>query len=421
VKQSLYVAMLFAALVKLNSQELYFPPKIGGNWEATSLKELNWDSTQVEPLYNFLEQKKSKAFIVLKNGRIVLEKYFGTFTKDSAWYWASAGKTLTASLVGIAQEEDKLNIQDKTSKYLGEGWTSLTKEQEDKITVWNQLTMTSGLDDRAGDPYCTEKNCLVYKADAGTRWAYHNAPYTLLDRVIESATGSNLNQYTNQKIKISTGMTGGWFKQDYNNIYFSTPRSMARFGLLILNKGKWANDEVIKDTSYFKAMVNTSQSINQSYGYLWWLNGKSKYMIPQIQIVFDGALAKDAPMDMFSGLGKNGQIVNVVPSQNLVLIRMGDDPSQNGLEITTEFNNEIWQYLNKVIFKVNSIEENSNNILVEDKTIRLNTDYNSIKLYNLAGQEVVRYATNERLLDMQQYSGIYFLQLDDKVIKIHLK
>ncbi|HEX2535137.1 MAG TPA: serine hydrolase domain-containing protein, partial [Chitinophagaceae bacterium] len=71
----------------------------------------------------FLQLKKTKAFIILKNGRMVKERYFGTFTADSLWFWASAGKTLTAFVVGVAQQEGKLDIDDKTSKYLGTGWT----------------------------------------------------------------------------------------------------------------------------------------------------------------------------------------------------------------------------------------------------------------------------------------------------------
>lgn len=88
-------------------------------------------------MYNFLEQKNSKAFILLKDGKIVLEKYFGAFTQDSIWYWASAGKTLTALLTGIAQEEGYLLITDSTSKYLGSGWTSEPPQKERLITVWH--------------------------------------------------------------------------------------------------------------------------------------------------------------------------------------------------------------------------------------------------------------------------------------------
>lgn len=133
--------------------------------------------------------RNSKAFLVLKDGRIVIEHYFGTFTQDSLWYWASAGKSLTAFLVGKAQEEGFLDINDPSSDYLGAGWTSCTPLQEGAITVRNQLTMTTGLDDGTGDTDCTDPACLQYLARPGTRWAYHNAPYTMLDGVISMRPG----------------------------------------------------------------------------------------------------------------------------------------------------------------------------------------------------------------------------------------
>jgi CubicO group peptidase (beta-lactamase class C family) len=148
---------------------MYFPPVTGMEWQTTSTASLGWSDTQLTDLYNYLQLKNTKAFIILKNGRIVVEKYFGTFTADSNWYWASAGKTVTAMLVGIAQQEGILNINNKTSQFLGTGWTSLSLAKENLITVRHQLTMTTGLDDAVPDVDCTVPSCLQYKTDAGTR------------------------------------------------------------------------------------------------------------------------------------------------------------------------------------------------------------------------------------------------------------
>jgi len=306
-----------------------------------------WCQDRIDSLYNYLESKNTNAFILLKNGKIVLEKYFGTFTKDSVWYWASAGKSLTSLAVGIAQQEGYLSISDTTSHILGWGWTSCPLLKERKITVRNQLTMTTGLDDGVADPTCTTPSCLQYKADAGTRWAYHNAPYTLLDSVILATTGQTINSYVTQKIKNPTGMTGLYMMVGNDNVFYSKPRSMARYGLLILNKGKWNTTPVLTDTNYYNQMVSTSQTLNNSYGYLWWLNGKSSYMVPQSQIVFPGSLNPSAPADMIAALGKNGQMINIVPSQQLVYIRMGDAPGVG--EVPIKFNDTIWQKLNNMI------------------------------------------------------------------------
>lgn len=331
-----------------DSAALYFPPVSGTEWQTTSAASLKWNQPAIEALYTYLDGKGTKAFIVLKNGRIVLEKYFGSFTQNSDWYWASAGKTITAMLTGIAQEEGFLKLSDKTSKYLGAGWTSLTAAEEDLITIRHQLTMTTGLDDGVTDSDCTSPDCLTRKADAGARWAYHNAPYTLMDKVIESATGKTFQTWFQQKIRDRIGMKGIWVKSGYNNVYGSDARSMARFGLLLLNKGKWDETEILKDQEFFNAQINSSQNLNPSYGYLTWLNGKTKYMLPTLQVVFNGPLTPNAPSDMFCALGKNDQKIYVAPSQQLVVVRMGESAGNVQLAASS-FDNELWGKLKQVI------------------------------------------------------------------------
>ena len=340
----------------LNAQSLYFPPNTGNTWDTISLQTLGYCSDKIDSLYAFLDTNNTKAFILLKDGKIVLEKYFGTHTQNSLWQWASAGKTITAFMVGVAQQEGYLSINDTTATYLGKGWTNCTPEQEEKITILNQLTMTSGLDDGVTDPFCTDVNCLVYKANADSRWAYHNGPYTLLDGVIENATQQTLNSYTTQKLKNPTGITGGFVPVGYNNVYFSNARSMARFGLLILNKGNWNGNQILTDTDYYNQMISTSQTINKSYGYLWWLNGKQNFMVPSSQIVFPGALIPNAPADMISAMGKGGQFLNVIPSQNMVWIRMGDEPVNSLVPFL--LNDNIWEYVNDLVCNPTAIQPN---------------------------------------------------------------
>lgn len=357
-KQLLPILLLlaFLSIQVIKAQELYFPPTTGNEWATLSPDSLNWCPEKINALYNYLEEKNSKAFILLKDGKIVLEKYFGTFTADSSWYWASAGKSLTGFLVGIAQQEGFLDINEASSVYLGEGWTSLTSEKENLISVRHQLSMNSGLDDLVPVRDCTLPECLIYKTDAGQRWAYHNAPYTLLDQVIENSTQRNLNQYVFQKLTQSTGIAGLYIKLDYNNVFFSKARSMARFGLLMLNKGRWDSTPIMTDSVYFHDMTNSSQELNPAYGYLWWLNGKSFYKVPQLQINFPGFLSPNAPADMYAALGKNGQFLNVVPSRNLVFVRMGNSP---GDDVPFLYNDSIWQHINELDCAV-SIKDSKN-------------------------------------------------------------
>ena len=327
---------------------LYFPTIGSSTWQMMSPDSLGWNSALINDLYGYLDSKNTKAFIVLKDGKMVMEKYFGTFTADSFWYWASAGKTATAMLTGIAQHDGFLRIEQKTSDYLGRGWTSLPLIKENLISIRHQLTMTTGLDDAVPDDDCTTSSCLQYKADAGTRWAYHNAPYTLLDSVLQRATGLSLNLYFKQKIRDKTGMNGLWIRNGYNNVYYSNARSMARFGLLMLNKGIWDNTVVLPDSAYFLAQTNTSQNINLSYGYLTWLNGKASHMLPTLQTLFSGSMIPNAPADLYAALGKNDQKIYVVPSMRVVVIRMGNAAGNIQLALSS-FDNELWGKLKLIM------------------------------------------------------------------------
>jgi CubicO group peptidase (beta-lactamase class C family) len=115
---------------------------------------------------------------------------------------------------------------------------------------------------------------------------------------------------------------------------------MARFGLMALNKGKWNGNEIVNET-YFNAATSTSQNINLSYGYLWWLNGKSSYHLPQSQLQFLGSVIPSGPTDMFMALGKNDQKIYVIPSKKMVVIRMGEAADSVNMA-SSDFDETLW-------------------------------------------------------------------------------
>lgn len=323
-------------------EKLYFPPISDNNWETKTVSSLNWNSSAVKPLLDFLEEKNTKSFILLVNGKIVFENYFNDHEASETWEWNSAGKTLCTATIGIAQQENLIKINNKVSDYLGEGWTNMALEKEQLITVKNLLTMTSGIDDTK---QLIIKSNLNYVADAGSRWAYGNVFQKLINVVSESSN-EPFETYFNEKLKHKIGMDGYWNFGSIFSIYHSTARSMARFGLLALNKGKW-NEEQIVNESFFKESITSSQGINPSYGYLWWLNGKSKYMIPSEQTIYTGALVKNAPSDMYAAMGAKDQRIYVIPSKKMVVVRMGEvaDP-ENPTFGLSYFDNELWLKIN---------------------------------------------------------------------------
>lgn len=320
------------------TESMYFPSDSSSTWETKSISSLNWDQNAVQPLKDFLIQKHTKSFMILVNGRIVMEEYFNGHTVSDTWEWNSAGKTLVATTTGISQQEGLVNINNKVSDYLGTGWTSMPLEKENLITVKHLLTMTTGNDDTK---QLVIKPNLTYVADAGTRWAYSNIFQKLID-VVANVSNKSFETYFNEKLKTKIGMDGTWNFGSIYTIFHSTTRSMARFGLFALNKGKWNNDQLINE-SFFSESISTSQNINPSYGYLWWLNGKTSYMIPGEQTVYQGHLVPNAPSDMYAAMGASDQRIYVIPSKKMVVIRMGDasDPENPNFAVSG-FDNDLW-------------------------------------------------------------------------------
>ena len=404
--------------VGLIAQSLYFPPD-GDNWETISPLELGWCQSQIDSLYQYLGDNQSKAFLLLKDGKIVLEQYFNGHDANTNWYWASAGKTLTAFLVGQAQREGFLNISDTTAQYLGNGWTSCTSEQEEAITIRHQLTMTTGLDDAVVNDDCTVDSCLVYAANAGTRWAYHNAPYTLLEEVLQVATGQDINPFTTSHVLQPTGMQGLWVTLDYNNVFFSKARSMARFGLLLLAKGIWNGNDLLQDSAYFYQMTHASQDINEGYGYLTWLNNTSSFMLPEYQFVYPGNIAPAAPPEMFAAIGRDGQYVSVDPTQNLVWIRMGENPDQ--LNVPILMADDVWEYIHALACEPNSIAqsaESAHSVYPNPATERWNIRSMEMpvnwRLFDAYGSEInrsIECIANPSINSSHLQPGIYFLEI----------
>ena len=415
--------LLLLVLVSVNgkSQSLYFPPLNGNAWDTLSPSRLQWCQARIDSLYNYLEARNTQAFIILKDGKIVLEKYFGTFTADSIHYWASAGKSLTATLTGIAQQKKLININDSVSKYLGQGWTSAPADKEGLISLKHLITMTSGLDESPKLPCGNEdtaSSCLTYKVDAGTRWAYHTGAYRKMQAVLSKVSGQSYTLFTNSVLGSRIGMTGLW----YDGVYYSKPRSMARFGLFVLNKGIWANDTILSDTNYYNEMNSTSQNFNLSYGYLWWLNGKASFMAPSSQIVFNAPLFSNAPADMFAALGKNDQKIYIAPSQKMVVVRVGASAYDMAAAFSP-FDNELWTYINQLkcdasssVFNLVHQEEFKLYPNPANQTLHVFTSEipSSIVIQNMLGETLLQTnpETSSSQLDIRSLAqGIYLVEI----------
>ena len=345
--------LLFTALacligVSVFGQDLdYYFPEIGDdNWETETPENLDWCVNEIDTLISMLDHNNTKAFLVLHNGKIILEEYFDDFTQDSSWAWFSAGKTIMAWNALMASQDGLLNLDFPSSNYLGNNWSSCNASQENQIKVFHHLTMTTGLNDDVEDLNCTDPICLNFLEIPGTRWAYHNAPYSLLGEIIESATSQNLNSFTYQNLQ-QIGMSGIFIPIGDLLIFTSRPRDMARFGVLMQNSGNWNGSQLL-NIDLFNDLVTPSQNLNQSYGYLWWLNGQNQFMLPGSQFEFNNSLFPNAPSDLICALGKNGQLLHISNSENLIVIRLGETP-EGSTGNAYSFNYNLWELLNPII------------------------------------------------------------------------
>jgi len=140
----------------------------------------------------------------------------------------------------------------------------------------------------------------------------------------------------------------------YGWILSVTPREMARFGLLALNRGRWNGATILADTASYAAAWRQAPPDNAGYGLLWWLNGSSTYRLPgpyQLPTVH-GSLVPSAPTDLVAALRKGDKKIFVLPSLELVVIRHGPeaDVGAGNPLASSQFDEQWWQRL-KLAFR----------------------------------------------------------------------
>ena len=83
---------------------MYFPPIGSDTWETVTPQSLGWDITKLNEAIDYAGTKNTYGLIILYKGRIVTENYWNGWNKNTVYYIASAGKSVTAFLAGIAQQ-----------------------------------------------------------------------------------------------------------------------------------------------------------------------------------------------------------------------------------------------------------------------------------------------------------------------------
>lgn len=339
------LSLLVILSLSTSADGLYFPP-VEGEWETVEPSDIGWDNAKIQLALDYARSQQSTGVVVLHRGKMLAEQYWQIAGANSAKFnqrligadkagrgiedVASAQKSVASVLVGIAQQKGLLKVDDPVSQYLGDGWSPATPHQERAITIRHLITMTSGLNTRG-----------EYDVKPGSKWLYNTAVYSKSMDVVEAAAKLDRHELTRMWLTEPIGMldskwaSRGEFGERGGNAFgfATTARDLARFGLMMLAKGTWGEKVILSDHQYFEASTTSSQKLNPYYGYLWWLSKNS--FAPDSK-----ARPESAPKDMFAANGALNRRCFVVPSLNLVVTRLGDQPAD-----VRNFDDRFWRLL----------------------------------------------------------------------------
>ncbi|WP_266168069.1 serine hydrolase domain-containing protein [Dyella subtropica] len=278
----------------------------------------------------------TKAVVVLHNGQLIGERYAAGYGPDTPIYAHSLTKSVVNALIGVLVHQGKLRLDQPAPVA---AWRSAADPRH-AITVDQLLRMDSGLPfdetDGAVNPMShmlfLERDMAGYAARTplahppGTAWGYSNLSYVLLSQMIRDAAGGgavDAGRFMRHELFEPLGMRNAVIETDAtgtpvgsSNVYASA-RDFARFGQLYLDDGVVDGRRILPEgwVDY-----SHSQTLKTGYGAGFWTNLVNEGSVP----VWDAPWGMpQLPKDMFYARGALGQYVVIVPSEHLVVVRMG--------------------------------------------------------------------------------------------------
>lgn len=266
----------------------------------------------------------TRAVVVVYKNQLVAEKYAAGFDKDTLQLGWSMTKSITNALVGILVHEGRLAID---QQHLFPEWEG---DERAAISLNDLLQMSSGLKWREFYADLSPATRMLYKkgdmaqyvcnqkmeAEPGKHWEYSSGTSNLLQELIKQTIGDQESYFSFPRTALfnKIGMRSAILEPDASGTFvgssygFATPRDWARFGLLFLNDGQWQGERILPEgwAAYTSTPAPASEGL---YGAQFWL--KNPEEMP------------DAPNDLYQCSGYQDQRVMIVPSRDLVVVRMG--------------------------------------------------------------------------------------------------
>jgi CubicO group peptidase (beta-lactamase class C family) len=288
------------------------------------------------------------AVVVAHRGRLVAERYRAGIEETTPLISWSMAKSVMAALVGIAAGEGRLSLDGPAPV---PEWRT-PGDARAHLTIDQLLRMSSGLafGERAGAT--TDLSVMLFtRADAGafaageplahppeSVWSYSSGTSNILSRILRDAFGRDLAEqvrWSRERLFDRIGMSTAIFETDASGSFvgssfvFASARDWARFGQLHLQDGIWSGERVLPAGWVDYVRTPTPKAPLGLYGAHWWLNARESGAP-------EDRTWPSLPRDVFAARGMSGQYVVVVPSAELVVVRLGlaqvEDVELHGIE-----------------------------------------------------------------------------------------
>jgi CubicO group peptidase (beta-lactamase class C family) len=291
------------------------------------------------------ERSGSTCVSVVHEGRVVHRWTAPGTDERTAGPVYSVTKSVTALLVVAAVDDGLLSLDDRVAEHVPQ-WRDGPSAS---VTVDQLLAMTSGrrwsyeLDYGGmvrGAADTTAFALVGQEHRPGTHWEYDNMAVQVLGAVLASATGEDVGTWAERRLLAPLGVRDLTWERDragrtttYSGIRASCD-DVARLGLLVARDGRW-DGEALLPSALVRTVTGTSGSeLNAAYGRLWWVNRPGRVQTIERAAGFgadrpprSGQLADGLPEDVRWALGFGNQVLTVVPSRDLVAVRLGARPA----------------------------------------------------------------------------------------------
>jgi CubicO group peptidase (beta-lactamase class C family) len=322
-----------AAGLKTSPIDAVFPTEVVESDDPAMRRAL--DMAFAEP--NPDKPRLTKAVVVLHDGKLIAERYAPGYGPDTPIWGHSLSKSITQAVIGVLVREGKLT----TAQAVPVAAWSAPGDPRHAVTIDQLLRMNSGLPfDETDEPvnpmarmWFLQNDMTAFASQQtlahppGTAWAYSNVGYVLLSRIAMDAAGAHdavaAERFIHDELFAPLGMRSAVIETDLagtpigSSHVYASARDFARFGQLYLDDGVVDGKRILPEGW---AAYGHSQTLDTGYGAGFWTNLVNEGSVP----VWDAPWGiPQLPRDMYYARGAMGQYVIVIPSEHLVVARLG--------------------------------------------------------------------------------------------------